>query len=47
MNGGIVTENIATQIEQMDKLLKGESVEHFSIVDMGKVTIDNLSDYGF
>lgn len=47
MNGGIVTENIATQIDQMDKLLKGESVEHLSIVDMGKVTIENLSDYGF
>ena len=47
MNGGIVTENIATQIDQMDKLLKGEEVEHFSIVDMGKVTIENLSDYGF
>lgn len=47
MNGGIVTENIAEQIKQIDQLLKGEEIEHFSIVDMGKVTSENLTDYGF
>lgn len=51
-NGGLITENIATQVEQLDALLKGETPEgvdenNFSQVSMGKITLENMSDYGF
>lgn len=47
MNGGNVEENIAVQIDQIDKLVKGVEVDHFSSVEMGKVTVDNLKEYGY
>lgn len=47
VNGGVITENIATQVEQMDTLLTGGTVDHFSVVDMGKCTQETLSTYGF
>ena len=47
MNGGVPAENVTAQVEQLDKLLQGETVDHFSPVDMGKVTIDNVAQYGY
>lgn len=47
MNGGVPAENVKAQAEQIDKLLKGETVDHFSPVDMGKVTLDNVAQYGY
>lgn len=47
VNGGIITENIAVQVEEMDTLLQGGTVEHFSKVDTGKCTLENIADYGF
>ncbi len=47
VNGGVITENIATQVEQMDTLLQGGTVEPFSKVDIGRCTLDNIADYGF
>lgn len=51
-NGGVISENIATQVKQLDCLLQGKPVEGvddhmFSQVDMGKVTLENIADYGF
>ncbi len=47
MNGGVVTTNIETQSQQIDTLLKGGTAEAFSPVDLGKVTIDNVDEYGY
>lgn len=47
VNGGIAQDNIREQAEEMDKLLKGESMDSHSFVDIGKVTVDNLEEYGF
>ena len=47
MNGGVPAENVKAQAEQIDKLLKGEEVEAFSGVDLSKVTIDNLEQFGY
>lgn len=47
MNGGVPAENVAAQVDQLDKLLKGEAVDAFSAVDLGKVTIDNVTQYGY
>lgn len=47
VNGGIVEENLAIQADQIEKMFNGEAVDAFSPVDMGRVTLDNLSDYGY
>lgn len=47
VNGGIAQDNIREQAEEMDRLLKGESIDSHSFVDIGKVTVENLEQYGF
>ena len=47
VNGGTANENAAIQITQMDALMNGKDVEEASFVDSVKVTIDNLSDFGY
>lgn len=47
MNGGAIESNLQTQVEQMDKLLHGETVDHYSPVDMAKITVDNLDETGY
>ncbi|MCF0229795.1 MAG: sugar ABC transporter substrate-binding protein [Parasporobacterium sp.] len=47
MNGGIPAENVKAQAQQIDDLLQGKEVEAFSPVDMGKVTIENVEQYGY
>lgn len=47
VNGGNIVNNIQTQVEQMDALLKGETLDHYSWVDIGEVTIDNMAEYGY
>jgi ABC-type sugar transport system substrate-binding protein len=47
LNGGKQEDNTKAMAEIMDKLLKGEKVDSFSPVDMGKLTKDNLAEYGY
>jgi len=47
VNGGNIINNIATQVDEMDKLMKGEIEGGFSAVDIGRCTPDNLAEYGY
>ena len=47
MNGGAIEGNLQVRVEQMDKLLRGEPVDHYSPVDMGVITVDNLAENGY
>ena len=47
VNGGNIVGNIATQVDELDKLLKGEIDGGFSAVEIGRCTIDNLEEYGY
>ena len=47
LNGGNPADNVKEIAAIIDKLLKGEAVDCFSPVDMGKLTIDTLANYGF
>jgi len=42
-----IINNIATQVDEMDKLMKGEIEGGFSAVDIGRCTPDNLAEYGY
>ncbi len=47
VNGGNPVENAATQVTEMDQLIHGESEGGFSGVDIAKVTVDNLEEFGY
>lgn len=47
INGGLIQDNIAVQVDHLDKLLKGEAVDPISMVEIGEVTAANLADYGY
>lgn len=47
VNGGLITDNIAVQVEHLDKLLKGEAVDPISMVDQAAVMFDDLAAYGY
>ena len=47
VNGGLVQDNVAAQVEQIDKLLKGEAVDPISMVEQAAVMIDDLAAYGY
>ena len=47
VNGGNIVNNIATQVEELDKLLKGEIEGGFSAVEIGRCTPENLAEYGY
>jgi ribose transport system substrate-binding protein len=47
VSGGNIAENIATQVDEIDKLIHGEIEDGFSAVDTGMCTIDNLSEFGY
>ncbi|MCR4607438.1 MAG: substrate-binding domain-containing protein [Oscillospiraceae bacterium] len=47
MNGGAIEGNLQTQVEQMDKLLHDEPVDHYSPVDMAMITAENLDETGY
>ncbi len=47
VNGGNPIENAAQQVLEMDALMHGEMENGFSAVDSGKVTVENLEDYGY
>ncbi len=47
INGGNPIENAAQQVIEMDALMHGELEDGFSAVDSGKVTVENLEDYGY
>ena len=47
VNGGNPADNAATQVKEIDMLLHDEIEDGFSSVDIGKVTADNLADYGY
>lgn len=47
VNGGNIMNNIATQCDEIDKLVKGEIEGGFSAVDIGKCFPENLAEYGY
>ncbi len=46
-NGGRLDENMAGIVDGCDRLLKGETVDPKSPVNVDKVTPDNLADFGY
>lgn len=48
LNGGNIIDNIAVQVDEIDKLVNGDLESGtFSAVDIGQVTVDNLEEYGY
>ena len=47
VNGGLVQDNVAVQVDHIDKLLKGEAVDPISMVEQAEVTPENIAEYGY
>ena len=47
VNGGNIYNNIATQVDELDKLINGQIEGGFSAVEIGRCTPDNLAEYGY
>lgn len=47
VNGGNIYNNIATQVDELDKLINGQIEGGFSAVEIGRCTPENLAEYGY
>ena len=47
VNGGNIINNIAVQVDEMDKLMHGELEGGFSAVEIGRCFKENLAEYGY